>query len=103
VIPVERRPATGVMARSTTPTAATTAGAMVATTHAFHIHTGVVVLSRCGQTGGVLGRFCMRAPRAIPSVNLIPSALILAGATPMTGCATCKNPRDAAVPANSGI
>jgi hypothetical protein len=71
-----------VMAWPATSTAATTARAMVAATHALHVHTGVVVLSRCGQTGGVLGRPCMRAPRENPSVNLIPSALILARVTP---------------------
>src|SRR6185312_11664245 len=48
VISIERRSAT--------------ARAVVAATHALHVHTGVVVLSRCGQTGGVLGRLAC-APR----------------------------------------
>ena len=50
MIPIERDAAPGMVAYSApaTSTATTAARAMVAATHAFHVHTVAVVLSRCG-------------------------------------------------------
>jgi hypothetical protein len=61
VVPVERNAASGMVAHAPAATVASTtiaaaaAGAMVAATHAFHVHSVAVLLSRCGAAWGVLG------------------------------------------------
>lgn len=72
---------------ATTPTpapAATTARAMIAATHALHVHVSAVVLSRCGRAWGVLGQ---NRPKIAcpwehfpPSWPRYPPTLVLAGA-----------------------
>jgi len=66
VVPIERDAAPRRMADRaagpTVTTAATTARAMVAATHALHVHTVAVVLSHCRWAGGSVGRRLRASP-----------------------------------------
>ena len=80
VVAIERNSAARMMADRTArsaSTAATTARAMVAATHALHVHTVAVVLSHWRWACGRVGRPIER-PRVIPLANHDPSALMMA-------------------------
>ena len=77
VIAVQRDAAASVMpdvraaaaAAAAASTAASTARAMIAATHAFHVHGSAVVLSRCGQAWDMLGRNREVAPGAFSQAS----------------------------------
>ena len=52
--------------------AASTARAMIAATHAFHVHVSAVVLSRCGRNLGRAGRNRKTAPRSHAHTGTFP-------------------------------
>ena len=63
-------------AAATTASSATAAGALVAATHAFHVHSVAVVLSRCGAAGGSSDHSLPKVRRVSPPANPDSSALV---------------------------